>query len=338
MTTRIGINGFGRIGRQVYKAILEYYFDELEVVAVNDITDVATLAHLLRYDSVYGHLDAEVEVTGGSILVDGEELRVLSERDPSKLPWGELGVEIVIEATGLFRQAEQARMHIQAGAKKAIITAPAKGNTPVPTIVLGVNEQIYDPDAHDVVSNASCTTNCLAPMVKVLHETFGVVRGLMTTIHAYTADQRLVDAPHKDLRRARHAALNIVPTTTGAARAIGLVIPELEGRLDGIAIRVPTPTVSLVDLLVEVARETTAEEVNDAFRQAEEEPLDGILLVVDEPLVSSDFIGASYSSIVDAPMTKVMGKTMVKVMAWYDNEWGYSVRVADLAAMMASML
>jgi glyceraldehyde 3-phosphate dehydrogenase len=337
MTTRIGINGFGRIGRQVFKAILEYHFGELEVVGVNDITDIPTLAHLLRYDSVYGAFEGDVEVTETGMLVDGEEIRVFSERDPSQLPWGDLGVDIVIESTGIFRDEDQARLHIQAGAKKVILSAPAKkGN--VATVVLGVNEEVYDPGKHDIVSNASCTTNCLAPVVKVLHDSFGVVRGLMTTIHSYTAGQHLVDAPHKDLRRGRHAAMNIVPTTTGAARALGLVIPELDGRFDGVAVRVPTPTVSLVDLFVELEREVTEEEVNQAFYDAAEGNMMNILLITDEPLVSSDYIGTPFSSIVDAPMTKVMGGTMVKVMSWYDNEWGYSVRVADLAVMIADML
>jgi glyceraldehyde 3-phosphate dehydrogenase len=336
MAVRVGINGFGRVGRQVYKAILDYYPEDLEVVAVNDITDAPTLAHLLRYDSVYGGFEGEVEATDAGLLVDGEEVRVLAEKDPAKLPWADMGVAVVIESTGLFTDAGKARAHMQAGAKKVIITAPAKGEDI--TIVLGVNEERYEPDKHHIISNASCTTNCLAPVAKVLYNKFGVVRGLMTTIHSYTADQRLVDAPHKDLRRARHAAINIVPTTTGAARALGLVLPELKGKFDGIALRVPTPTVSIVDFFVELGRPATAEEINNAFREAADDVMEGILLVNDEPLVSSDFIGTDYSSVVDAPLTLVMGGTMAKVMAWYDNEWGYSCRVADLTSMVAEML
>ncbi len=336
MSKRVGINGFGRVGRQVFKAILDFYPGELEVVAVNDITDAPTLAHLLRYDSVYGSFDGEVEVGETGLIVDGDEVRVLAEKEPGKLPWRDLGVDLVIESTGRFTEADKARPHIDAGAKKVIITAPAKGEDI--TIVLGVNEGSYDPEKHHIISNASCTTNCLAPVAKVLNDSFGVVRGLMTTIHSYTADQRLVDSPHKDLRRARHAAMNIVPTTTGAARALGLVLPELKGKFDGIALRVPTPTVSVVDFFVELAKPATAEEINNAFRAAADEELDGILFVNDEPLVSSDFIGSDFSSIVDAPLTLVIGGTMAKVMAWYDNEWGYSVRVADLAALVAEML
>jgi len=336
MTTRVGINGFGRVGRQVYKALAEMYQESIEVVAVNDIADAPTLAHLLRYDSVYGAFEGQVEVTETGLLVDGEKLRVLTEREPAKLPWRDLGVEIVVESTGLFRTGDKARAHIDAGAKKVIISAPAKGEDV--TIVLGVNEDLYDPDQHHIISNASCTTNCLAPVVKVLNDRFGVVRGLMTTVHSYTADQRLVDAPHKDLRRARHAAMNIIPTTTGAARALGVVMPELEGKFDGVALRVPTPTVSIVDFVVELSKPTTAEAINKAFQQAADGELDGILYVNEEPLVSSDFIGADLSSIVDAPMTVMMGGTMAKVMAWYDNEWGYSCRVADLTTLVAELL
>ncbi len=336
MATRIGINGFGRVGRQAYKALLDYYPDDLEVVAINDITDAPTLAHLLRYDSVYGAFDGEVEVGESGLIVDGNEVRVLSEPDPSKLPWAEMGVEIVIESTGRFTEAAKAKAHLDAGAKKVIITAPAKGEDI--TIVLGVNEDRYDPEKHHIISNASCTTNALAPVAKVLYERFGIVRGLMTTIHSYTADQRLVDAPHKDLRRARHAGLNIVPTSTGAAKALGLVIPELKGKFDGIALRVPTATVSIIDFFVELERPATVEEINQAFREAADDELADILYVNDEPLVSSDFVGAEYSSIVDAPLTMVMGGTMAKVMAWYDNEWGYSCRVADLAALIAERL
>ncbi len=336
MASRVGINGFGRIGRQVLKAIRDFYPEELEVVAVNDITDAPTLAHLLRYDSVYGGFDSEVEVTDTGLLVDGEEVRVLAERDPAKLPWKDMGITVVVEATGLFRKVEQAEMHRQAGARKVLITAPARGDCF--TVVLGVNEDQYDPAKHHIISNASCTTNCLAPVAKVLHDRFGILRGLMTTVHSYTADQRLVDAPHKDLRRARHAAMNIVPTSTGAAKALGLVIPELAGKFDGIALRVPTPTVSIVDFVVELGQATTVDEINQAFREAAEDELDGILFVNEEPLVSSDFIGAEYSSIVDAPMTMMVGDTMAKVMSWYDNEWGYSCRVADLAALVAETL
>jgi glyceraldehyde 3-phosphate dehydrogenase len=336
MATRVGINGFGRVGRQVYKALSDMYPEEIEVVAVNDITDAPTLAHLLRYDSVYGAFEGEVEVTETGMLVDGEKLRVLAEREPAKLPWRDLGVEIVVESTGLFRTGDKARAHIEAGAQKVIISAPAKGEDV--TIVLGVNEGLYDPDKHHIISNASCTTNCLAPVVKVLNDRFGVVRGLMTTVHSYTADQRLVDAPHKDLRRARHAAMNIIPTTTGAARALGVVMPELKGKFDGVALRVPTPTVSIIDFVVELSKPTTVEAINEAFQEEADGELDGILYVNEEPLVSSDFIGADLSSIVDAPMTQVMGGTMAKIMAWYDNEWGYSCRVADLTTLVAEML
>jgi glyceraldehyde 3-phosphate dehydrogenase len=277
-----------------------------------------------------------VESTETALVVDGQELRVLAEKEPGKLPWRDMGVDIVVESTGRFTEADKARPHIDAGAKKVIITAPAKGEDI--TIVLGVNEGSYDPEKHHIISNASCTTNCLAPVAKVLNDRFGIVRGLMTTVHSYTADQRLVDSPHKDLRRARHAAMNIVPTTTGAAKALGLVLPELKGKFDGIALRVPTPTVSIVDFFVELSRPATVEEINNAFREAADDEMDGILFVNDEPLVSSDFIGADFSSIVDAPLTLVMGGTMAKVMAWYDNEWGYSCRVADLTALIAEML
>ena len=315
---------------------MDFYPDELEVVAINDITDAPTLAHLLRYDSVYGSYEGEIEVTETGLLVDGVELRVLAEKDPGLLPWRDLEVDIVVESTGHFTEADKARAHIEAGAQKVIITAPAKGEDI--TIVLGVNESTYNPEKHHIISNASCTTNCLAPVAKVLNDHFGVVRGLMTTVHSYTADQRLVDSPHKDLRRARHAAMSIIPTTTGAARALGLVLPELKGKFDGIALRVPTPTVSIVDFFVELSRPTTVEEINNAFRAASDDELDGILYVNDEPLVSADFIGADFSSIVDAPLTLVIGETMAKVMAWYDNEWGYSCRVADLTTLVAEML
>ena len=336
MTKRVGINGFGRVGRQVYKAILDYYPEDLEVVAVNDITDAPTLAHLLRYDSVYGGFESEVDATDNGLIVDGQEIRVLAERDPANLPWADVGVEIVIEASGLFRSADKAGLHLEAGGKKVIITAPAKGEDI--TIVLGVNEDRYDPDKHHIISNASCTTNCLAPVAKVLHERYGIERGLLTTVHSYTSDQRIVDGPHKDLRRARHAALNIVPTSTGAARALGVVMPELAGKFDGKALRVPTATVSIIDFVVELGQPATVGEINEAFREAAEDELDGILFVSDDELVSSDFIGTDFSSVVDAPLTMVMGGTMAKVMAWYDNEWGYSCRVADLSALIAGMM
>ncbi|MCS7246070.1 MAG: type I glyceraldehyde-3-phosphate dehydrogenase [Thermomicrobium sp.] len=332
MTVRIGINGFGRIGRQVLKAILEGYDDELEVVAVNDLTTPATLAHLFKWDSTYGSWDGEVSASDDAITIDGREVRVFAEREPGKIPWRDLEVELVIEATGLFTDAQKARAHLEAGAKKVIITAPAKGEDI--TIVLGVNEDHYDPTRHHIVSNASCTTNCLAPVAKVLHERFGIVRGLMTTVHAYTNDQQLLDAPHRDLRRARAAATNIVPTTTGAARAVALVLPELKGKFDGFAMRVPVATVSVIDFVVELARPATAEDINAAFREAAEDELNGILGYTEEPLVSSDFRGDSRSAIVDGLSTMVIGDTLAKVVAWYDNEWGYSCRVADLAYYM----
>jgi len=332
VAVRVGINGFGRIGRQVLKAILEGYDDELEVVAVNDLTTPATLAHLFKWDSTYGSWDGEVTATENSIIIDGHEIRVFAEREPGKIPWREYEVELVIESTGLFTDAAKARAHLEAGAKKVIITAPAKGEDI--TIVLGVNEDQYDPARHHIVSNASCTTNCLAPVAKVLHERFGIVRGLMTTVHAYTNDQQLLDAPHRDLRRARAAATNIVPTTTGAARAVALVLPELKGKFDGFAMRVPVATVSVIDFVVELARSTTAEEINAAFREAAENELSGILGYTEEPLVSSDFRGDSRSAIVDGLSTMVLDGNLAKVVAWYDNEWGYSCRVADLAYYM----
>lgn len=333
---RVAINGFGRIGRQVFKAILERYPDEIEVVAVNDLTDNETLAHLLRYDSTYGIFEGEVEATEEQFTVTyGEqtfEIRALAEREPTKLPWGDLNVDIVIESTGRFTDAEKAKAHLEAGAKKVIITAPAKGEDI--TICLGVNDEQYNPETHTIVSNASCTTNCLAPVAKVLQDRFGIRRGLMTTVHSYTMDQNLQDNIHKDLRRARAAAQNIIPTTTGAAKAVALVIPELKGKFDGFSLRVPTPTVSIVDFVVELERGTTVEEVNAAFREAADGDMAGILGVSDEELVSSDFIGTELSSIVDAPLTMAMGDNFFKVVAWYDNEWGYSCRVADLTAMM----
>jgi glyceraldehyde 3-phosphate dehydrogenase len=334
---RVAINGFGRIGRQVFKAMLERYPDELEIVAINDLSDNQTLAHLLRYDSTYGAFDGEVEATEEMITVtpsDGErmEIRALAEREPTKLPWGDMNIDIVIESTGRFTDAEKARAHIQAGAKKVIITAPAKGEDI--TICLGVNDEQYDPEKHTILSNASCTTNCLAPVAKVLQDKFGIRRGMMTTVHSYTMDQVLQDNIHKDLRRARGAPQNIVPTTTGAAKAVALVIPELKGKFDGFALRVPTPTVSIVDFVVELERGTTVEEVNAAFREAADGDMEGILGVSDEPLVSSDYIGTELSSIVDAELTMQMGDNLFKVVAWYDNEWGYSCRCADLAALM----
>ncbi|BCU83102.1 glyceraldehyde-3-phosphate dehydrogenase 1 [Polycladomyces abyssicola] len=329
--TKIAINGFGRIGRAVFRNALNH--PDLEVVAVNDLTDAKTLAHLLKYDSVHGKLDASVEVTDEGFVVDGKTVRVIAERDPAQLPWGELGVDLVVESTGRFTKREDAAKHLEAGAKKVIISAPAKNEDL--TVVMGVNEDKYDPSAHQVISNASCTTNCLAPVVKVLHEQFGVRRGLMTTVHAYTNDQQILDLPHKDLRRARAAGMSIIPTTTGAAVAVAKVLPELAGKLNGFAMRVPTPNVSVVDFVAELEKEVTAEEVNEALRQAAEGKLKGILGYSDEPLVSRDFNGDTRSSIVDALSTMVLEGNMVKVVSWYDNEWGYSNRVVDLAAYIA---
>lgn len=330
---KVGINGFGRVGRQVFKAMRDLYGDLLEVVAVNDITSPDVLAHLLKYDSNYGHFNGTVEVRGSSLFVDGKEVRVFAEKDPANLPWKDLGVQIVVESTGVFTDAQKAAVHLQAGAKKVIITAPAK-NEDI-TIVLGVNEDKYDPEKHHIVSNASCTTNSVAPVAKVLHENFGVEYGFLTTVHAYTNDQRILDLPHKDLRRARAAALSIIPTTTGAAKAVALVIPELKGKFDGIALRVPTPTVSISDFVVTLQRPVTRDEVNAAFKAAAEGPMKGILGYTEEPLVSVDFKGDPRSAIVDGSLTMVIGDRTVKVLVWYDNEWGYSVRVADLAALMA---
>lgn len=335
MAYKVGINGFGRIGRQVFKAVYEGGYDDLfEIVAVNDLSDNATLAHLLKYDSTYGTFDADVEADAENIIVDGKKIRVFEERDPGKLPWGDLGVDIVIESTGRFTDAAAARAHIDGGgAKKVIISAPAKGEDI--TICLGVNEEQYDPSAHNIVSNASCTTNCLAPAAKVINDTFGIVRGMMTTVHAYTGDQVLQDNIHKDLRRARGAAQNIVPTTTGAAKAVALVLPELKGKFDGFALRVPTPTVSIVDFVVETEKPVTKEAANAALKAASEsEELMGILGYSEEPLVSTDYRGDSRSSIIDALSTMVQGDNMLKVVSWYDNEWGYSCRVADLVALM----
>ncbi len=333
MATRVGINGFGRIGRCVLRAAAGR--SELEFVAINDLVEKDVLAHLLKYDSVHGALD-RVEATSDGLRVDGREIRVLAARDPAALPWAELGVEIVIESTGFFTKRADAAKHLEAGAKKVIISAPA--TEPDVTLALGVNDEVYDPATHDVISNASCTTNCLAPVAKVLLREFGLKRGWMTTTHAYTADQRLQDTGHSDLRRARAAAVSLIPTSTGAARAVGLVLPERAGRLDGIAIRVPTPDVSIVDLVAEVERETTAEQINQAFRKAADGPMKGILDVCDEPLVSIDFLGNPFSSIVDAQNTKVLEGTLVKVLSWYDNEWGYANRVVDLTALVSSHL
>jgi len=334
MTVKVGINGFGRIGRQSLKAIMERQ-PQLDVVAVNDITDVATNAHLFKYDSNYGAFPGQVEAKADAIIVDGHEVKVLAEKDPAKLPWAALGVQIVIESTGIFTEAEKARAHLAAGGKKVIISAPAKGEDV--TIVLGVNEGMYDPTRHHIISNASCTTNGLAPVVKVLHDAFGVVKGFMLTVHSYTNDQRILDLPHRDPRRARSAALNIIPTSSGAKKAIGLVIPALQGRVDGFALRVPTPTVSVLEFVAEVSRSVTSEEVNAAFvAAAQSGPLKGFLAVSEEELVSMDFKGNPYSSIVDAAYTQVVGGNMVEVLAWYDNEWGYSCRVADLTAYIAS--
>ena len=332
MTTRIGINGFGRIGRLAFRAIKQLYPEKLEVAAVNDLTDAATNAHLLRYDSTYGIYPGKIEVKGDAIAVDGKEVKVLAERDPGKIPWHDLGAEIVIESTGLFTEASRAAAHLQGGAKKVIISAPAKGEDI--TIVLGVNEGKYDPGKHNIISNASCTTNCIAPVVRVLHDNFGVTKGLLSTIHAYTNDQRLLDMYHGDLRRARAAAANIIPTTTGAARAVTLVIPELEGRLHGVAFRIPLATVSLCDFVADLEKEASDKEINQAFQKAAQGKLKGFLEYCDEPLVSSDFKGNPASSIVDALSTMVVAGNMVKVLAWYDNEWGYSCRLADLCSYL----
>ncbi len=336
MATKIGINGFGRIGRNFFRAMRKSGAD-LEVVAVNDITSAATLAHLLKYDSVLGRFDGQVESADDAIIVDGEKLRVLAERDPAALPWGDLGADIVIESTGLFTDREKAAKHLEAGARKVIISAPAKGEDV--TLVLGVNDDQYDPAAHDVISNASCTTNCVAPMAKVLLDSFGIERGLMTTVHAYTNDQQILDLPHKDLRRARAAALNIIPTSTGAAKATALVIPELKGKLDGMSMRVPVPDGSVTDLVCIVEREATKDEVNEAFRAASEGgPLSGGKLVyTEDPIVSTDIVGSPASCTFDAGATMVIGN-LVKAIGWYDNEWGYSNRLVDLASLVASKL
>jgi glyceraldehyde 3-phosphate dehydrogenase len=326
---KVGVNGFGRIGRNLFRAAHEAG-SELEFVAVNDITDAATLAHLLKYDSILGRFPGRVEARDEALAVDGHEIKVLAERDPAALPWRELGVEVVIESTGLFTKRDDAAKHLEAGAQKVIISAPA--TDPDVTVALGVNfDQAYDPDRHQIISNASCTTNCLAPVAKVLHEAVGIERGLMTTIHAYTADQRLQDMPHKDLRRARAAAINLIPTTTGAARAVGLVLPELNGKLNGIAVRAPVATGSVVDLVCQVSSETSAEEINAAARQAADGPLRGILAYTEDPIVSTDIVQDPHSSIFDSEQTMVIDGRLVKVVAWYDNEWGYSNRCVELA-------
>ena len=351
MTIKVGINGFGRIGRQVLKAIRDYYPEKLEVVAFNDIGDMKTMAHLLKYDSNYGRFNGEVEVAEDALIIDGKSIKAFKETDPGKIPWGDLGVSIVVESTGLFtikkdgvnkkgKTVQGAENHItKGGAKKVIISAPSEGEDI--TIVMGVNDAKYDTKIHDVVSNASCTTNCLAPAAKVVHDKFKIVRGLMTTIHAYTNDQKILDLPHSDLRRARAAAMSIIPTTTGAAKAISLVIPDLKGKFDGYALRVPVSTVSVVDLTAQIETACTTDELRQAFRDAAAGPMKGILQAVDEPLVSIDYKGDPHSSSVDLPFTSVLGKEkgdFIKVVAWYDNEWGYSVRTADLAALMASKL
>ncbi len=335
MAIKVGINGFGRVGRQTFKALMDTYEGDVEVVAVNDLTDPATLAYLLQYDSNYSYYDAEIEATENSIKIDGYDLRVLAEKDPAALPWGKLGVDLVIESTGRFTDADKARAHIQAGAKKVIISAPAKGEDI--TIVMGVNHDKYDPEKHNIISNASCTTNCLAPVAKVILDSFGVVKGLVTTIHSYTNDQVILDQPHKDLRRARAAAINIIPTTTGAAKAVALVLPELKGKFDGMSFRVPTSTVSVIDFKVQVPRKVTIEEVNAALKAASEGDLEDILGYSEEPLVSSDYKGDPRSSIVDALSTMVIGDDLVQIISWYDNEWGYSCRVADLTVHVGSI-
>jgi glyceraldehyde 3-phosphate dehydrogenase len=334
MAIRVGINGFGRIGRNVFRACLGE--SKLEFVAVNDITNSATLAHLLKHDSIHGTLKDEVKAEGDALVVGGKSVKVLAERDPSKLPWKSLGVDLVLECSGIFTERDKAAAHLTAGAKKVIVSAPSKGADL--TVCYGVNHTTYDPGKHHVLSNASCTTNCLAPVAKVLHETFGVKRGLMTTVHAYTNDQRILDLPHEDLRRARAAALSMIPTSTGAAKAIGLVIPALDGKLDGMAVRVPTPNVSLVDLTAELEKPATEKDVNAAIKAAAEGPLKGILHYCTEPLVSIDFNGSQYSSIFDSALTRVIDKNLVKVLSWYDNEWGFSSRMRDVSVYVGGKL
>jgi glyceraldehyde 3-phosphate dehydrogenase len=336
MAIRVGVNGFGRIGRQVVRALREQNVADVTVVAVNDLTDTKTLAHLFKYDSVHGIYEGEVSAGDGRIVVDGEEITVLSEKDPTALPWKKLGVDIVLESTGRFTKATEAAKHIAGGARKVVISAPAVGEDL--TVVLGVNEQKYDSAKHNIISNASCTTNCIAPMVKIVRDAFGFKHGSMTTIHSYTNDQSILDLPHKDLRRARAAALSQIPTTTGAAKATGLVIPEVKGKIDGISVRVPTPDVSLTDLVVEVERATSADEVNAAFRAAADGPLKGIVAVSDEPLVSVDYVGNPYSCTLDSKTTFVIDGTLVKVCGWYDNEWGYACRCVDLLRFVGARL
>ena len=333
MAVKVGINGFGRIGRNAFKVMMERYPNDIEVVAINDLTDSKTLAHLLMYDSIYGKFNGQIEVGENSLIVNGKEIKIYAQRDPANIPWGSLGVQVVLESTGLFTKKEKAEAHIKGGAKKVIISAPATDEDI--TIVLGVNEEKYDPIKHNIISNASCTTNCLAPFAKVLLENFGIKKGLMTTIHSYTNDQNILDLPHSDLRRARAAAMNIIPTKTGAAKAVALVIPELAGKFNGFALRVPTPTVSIVDMVIETEKPVTREAVNGALKAAAEGPLKGIMGYNEEPLVSSDYQADARSSIVDGLSTMVMGDNMVKVVSWYDNEWGYSNRVADLIDFLA---
>jgi glyceraldehyde 3-phosphate dehydrogenase len=333
MAVKVGINGFGRIGRNAFKVIMEKYADEIDVVAINDLTDSKTLAHLLKYDSCFGKFNGTIDVKDGAIVVNGKEIKIIAERDPANLPWGDLGVQIVIESTGFFTNREAAAKHLTAGAKKVIISAPAKDEDI--TIVMGVNEGDYDPANHNIISNASCTTNCLAPFAKVLDNEFGIVKGLMTTIHSYTNDQKILDLPHSDLRRARAAALSMIPTTTGAAKAVSLVLPQLKGKFNGYALRVPTPTVSIVDMVIETKKPATKESVNSALKAAADGPMNGILGFSDEPLVSIDYKGDERSSIIDADSTMVIGENMVKVVSWYDNEWGYSNRIIDLVSYIA---
>lgn len=334
MTTRIGINGFGRIGRLTFRAMKQYRKDNLEIVAINDLTDTSTNAHLLKWDSSYGRYPGKVEASKDSLIIDGKNIKVFSERDPGNIPWGGYGVDIVIESTGLFTDAAKASAHLKGGAKKVIISAPATGEDI--TIVLGVNEAEYNPDKHKIISNASCTTNCIAPVVRVLNDNFGVTKGLMTTIHAYTNDQRILDTVHKDLRRARTAAVNIIPTTTGAASLVGKIIPRLQGKIHGLAFRVPTASVSVVDFVAELNQTVTVEEVNQALKKAASGPMAGIMEYCEEELVSMDFKGNPASSSIDAPSTMVIGDNMVKVLSWYDNEWGYSSRLADLATYIGN--
>jgi glyceraldehyde 3-phosphate dehydrogenase len=336
MAIRVGVNGFGRIGRQVVRAVKEKYKGEIDIVAFNDLGDLETMAHLFRYDSNYGRYPGTVEVRENALVIDGDEIKAFAEKDPAKIPWGDLGVSIVLESTGIFTDADKAGAHLKGGAKKVIISAPAKGEDI--TICLGVNNDKYDPAKHHIVSNASCTTNALAPAAKVLNDNYGIKKALMTTVHSYTNDQRILDLPHKDLRRARAAALSIIPTSTGAAKAVSLVIPELKGKFDGIALRVPTPTVSLVDFVAEVEKPVKLDELLNHYRAAANGPMKGVLQVSDEPLVSVDMKGNPHSSIVDAEFTQVMGENLVKVMTWYDNEWGYSVRCADLMVLMGQTI